>query len=369
MNRSNESYNGEIVEGDSFAVIVIKELAFAIVTFVALVGNSLVIAAVFQTARMRTITNYLIVNMAIVDIFFSLIAVPNTFANVSKHIIVSKTVFFEFVLCKGINFCRIMLQGVSVLTLAAIAADRYFAIMVPFKKLMTKGVFYVVLLMIWVVGIAVASPIFYAYKVIEEEEGNLFCGENWGPVFDDEESSKIYTVVLFIVLYCISFFVMTVIYSIICNKLWTRKLIGELNQSGKKILESRKKVVKMLVTVLVGFVVCWLPVQIVSLWGYFENIPDIPQWLMDVSFFLMYAHPALNPCIYAIFSENFRDGFKMALKCFCCRGNTGTSSLVGNPTYMTRNATCKERLLIDRKQTEVHVEASTAKETVFTSAL
>lgn len=322
---------------DDLPIRVVKIFALSLVIFVALVGNSLVIATVLQTRRMRTITNYLIVNLAVVDIFYTLIAMPHFILEAAKYEWSPQSLFFRF-FCKAANFSQYVLQADSVLTLALIATDRYFAIMMPFKKFLTKKVFWIALGCIWFVSILVASPILYAYDVFKYNDDLAYCAEEWEPLFDTEKASKFYTIVLFVVLYCIPFIAMTIAYCVICNKLWTRKLIGELNHSGKKILESRKKVVKMLVTVLLLFVVCWLPVQILSFLADYSNV-DIPVPLFFVCFFVMHAHPAINPCVYVIFCENFRDGFKMALKCYVCRKDK--TELLGYPKYKTTKTELK----------------------------
>lgn len=352
-NSSYDDYASYI--SDSFTVVVIKEIAFALVGMVALMGNSLVIAAVLQTRRMRTITNYLIVNMAVVDIFYTLIAMPQMVLLIADYQWSSESLFFEF-FCKASNFSTFMLQADSVLTLAVIATDRYFAIMMPLKKMLTKRVFWVALVFIWVTSVLVASPILYTFRVFTMEDGFVYCAEEWEPLFDGKVASKIYTVLLFVVVYCIPFVAMTIAYCVICNKLWTRKVIGELNQSGKKILESRKKVVKMLVTVLVVFVLCWLPVQVVSLWAFFDDkMPVIPRSLDFLCYFVMHAHPALNPCIYVVFSQNFRDGFKMAIRCYWCRGER--AGFMGKPMVTKKEVTLLSKGLGDPN--ELHGDQST----------
>lgn len=328
---------------DSDGVIAVKAIAFGIVTVVALVGNSLVVAAILQSKKMRTVTNYLIMNVAIVDILYVLVTMPVFYMNIFSYYWSSESLFFKFC-CKAINFSQYMLQAASVLTLAAIAADRYFAIMMPLKRILTKNAFLWLLGLVWFASASVAAPILYAYKVVKYDNYTT-CAEDWAPAFDPNTSSKLYTIVLFIVAYCVPFLAMTIVYSIISKKLWTRKAIGEgqLNLSGKKILESRKKVVKMLVTVVIVFIICWLPIQIISLWGYFTDILIFPQWLVFMCMFVMRAHPALNPCIYAIFSENFREEFKMAIRCFCCRRKSFGRTLSKNTMNTVRLASRYEK--------------------------
>ena len=54
----------------------LKTIAYAIIVLFSLLGNTAVIVIVLKNKRMRTTTNYLIVNMAVSDLLISAFAVP-----------------------------------------------------------------------------------------------------------------------------------------------------------------------------------------------------------------------------------------------------------------------------------------------------
>lgn len=62
----------------SFTISVIMIIAYTIVFLVGLVGNSFVVAIVCKSPRMRTVTNYFIVNLALADILVLLFCLPAT---------------------------------------------------------------------------------------------------------------------------------------------------------------------------------------------------------------------------------------------------------------------------------------------------
>lgn len=53
-------------------------LAYTLVFVLGIVGNSFVVAVVFRSPRMRTVTNYFIVNLALADILVLLFCLPTT---------------------------------------------------------------------------------------------------------------------------------------------------------------------------------------------------------------------------------------------------------------------------------------------------
>lgn len=331
--------NGPLAaHADSVASKIAKLFALSVVVLVAILGNCLVMAAVYQNSKIQTVTNYLIVNMAVADVFYTLIAVPPLYFEVfqlykwcfDSH---AKRVYF----CKVVHFGQYFFMTVSVLTLATIAIDRFFAIAKPMRRIFTKQAFYCIVSSIWIIGGAVAAPMIYVKKIkYDNTSNNYFCDEDWSPAFQDtHQASRTYTLVLFSVVYCVPFFAMSIMYTIICKKLWTRKIPGEQNkQTCKTLLESRKKVVKMLIVVLIAFIVCWLPIQIQSfIWEYDQTVKFSPVTVF-VFMFLMRAHSSLSPCIYAMFSANYRAGFKKAL-CYCCM-TKNNDYLIGNDSYTKR---------------------------------
>jgi G protein-coupled receptor 103 len=306
---------------ESFESKFFKAVASGVVTFFAIFGNLLVVAAVWLIPRMKTVTNYLIVNMAVADFLYILVVMPPFYIEIFElHKWAMGSYGRGVYFCKVVNFGQYFFASVSVLTLAAIAADRFFAIVLPLRRVFTKKAFYYIIPAIWMVATAVAAPIIYAYKFKELEVGFPFCDEDWSPAFENHKASLIYSVMLFVIVYCVPFLAITIMYTIICRRLWKRKILNNRHKRQyQKAIESRKKVVKMLITVVIAFVVCWLPVQVTTfIWETNEDI-TIPSSVYFVCMFLMRAHACTSPFVYAIFSENYRWGFKVALTS-CCYG-------------------------------------------------
>ncbi|XP_031552163.1 RYamide receptor-like [Actinia tenebrosa] len=322
QNQTNVSLHSDFVDQNDESVEskIAKAVAFGIVFLVAVLGNFLVIVAVIQNQRIHTVINYLIVNMAIADLLYIIMVMPPMYIEIFNYYdwamgTYARGVYF----CKVVHFCHYLFVVVSVLTLAAIAVDRFCAIVLPLKRIVTKQVFYVIIPVIWLVASGMAAPVFYAQKIIENSKGFLSCEEDWSPAFETRKASRVYSAMLFAIAYCVPFLAITIMYTMICRKLWMRKIPGERDAKSRKgIVESRKKVVKMLIAVVIAFVVCWLPVQVTTfMWEYKEHSLSIPPFVYFTCKFLMRAHASVSPCMYAAFNENYRTGFKKALT--CCR--------------------------------------------------
>ena len=312
---------------DNLTEKVFKCIAYFAILIVSLVGNILVICVVFMNRRMRTVTNYLIVNMAVADLLLTVFNMPPTI----KTIITENFYWFGGIhgdiLCKVVPFVQALSVASSVLTLTAIALDRFFAIMYPLKRYVTFTVAYRMMAGVWIVGIGVNAPILYAQRnVLLGEEtfqpGEFQCKEIWVPAFS-ERASQDFTVVLFVVFYALPLLAMSVLYSFIIYRLWVRKVPGNQTfDNQQRADKTKKKVLKMLLTVVVIFALCWLPVyisQFIIFFAYETHPCGPPALLMFFGYFLGHANSAINPCIYAIFNENFRKGFRDVVLCRCRR--------------------------------------------------
>ena len=325
MNNSSSTLNSSIdaaktdvlTQGNPAVTLlmVFKLFMSVLVALVSLVGNIMVIFVVFKTKRLQTNTYFLIVNMSVSDLLYTAIAMPPFITGMLGFSFAISGHWGMF-LCKFINGTVFGLIASSVLTLAAISCDRFFTIVYSLKKLNTRRSLKFMIISIWVCSVLVISPMLYAMRLYEED-GFVYCHEDWSPYFDTDTASKAYTIALFIVIYMIPFTTTIIFYSSISHYLWFRKVPEVGNKSNKKrIMASRRKVILMLITTVLCFIICWLPLQIVT-FSYFFGDGDLPVEFFFASEFLIRANGAINPVIYAVFNETFRRGFKSLLSCVC----------------------------------------------------
>ena len=89
-------------------------------------------------------------------------------------------------------------------------------------------------------------------------------------------------------------------------------------ESSRKVARARKKVVRLLTAIVISFSLCVLPHHLKVL-NHFWNIFTLPHaidvYISPCSFIVLYLNSALNPILYALFSQNFRKRFKEALPC------------------------------------------------------
>ncbi|XP_041364378.1 substance-P receptor-like [Gigantopelta aegis] len=308
--------------------IAIKAVFYLVIIVFSLFGNTLIIVIVYRHKRMRTATNFYIVNLAVADLLVTLSCTWVHFVDDITEGWILGTFF-----CRVNSFAHVLSLVASVLSLSLIAYDRFFGIVFAMKAHMSEKKAKTSLIFVWLCSTIVGCPVLVFRKLKSRQWANhleLWCDDDWpveetfDPVtnstkFDMPLRTAYYTGVS-VVLFFVPLVVMTAAYSVIIWTLKTKTAPGEIS-SGYYSAQNRarKKVILMLLMILAVFAVCWLPFQVCLL--YLEHrsarLP-IGKWYWYFEFsarYLAYCNSALNPLIYAGFNDNFKQGIYSIFGC------------------------------------------------------
>ncbi|XP_020904445.1 substance-P receptor isoform X1 [Exaiptasia diaphana] len=319
-----------------------------VVTYIALlitsiVGNVIVIRVFTTGQRMRTEVNFLIINVAIADLLIAVINMPMMVRYFVRSANGLPPVWFagfwgEF-WCKSDNFVSGISQICCILSMTAIAFNRYFAIMFPLKTPLNAKKTKLVILLIWLCSCAITSPVLYAMRV-KEQHGEYHCTEDWSPTFDNNQTPKYYTLALFTLMYVIPLCLITYLYSCVIHKVWIRHVPGNVTQANQRLEDvAKRRVLKMLITVVIAFALCWLPFHIYLImvnFYYGINSCDISPMILFLGLLLGHSNSAINPWIYFIFNKDYRRNLKDL-----CRVPCGKYNYKHVPVTTTRCSTIK----------------------------
>ncbi|CAF0819267.1 unnamed protein product [Didymodactylos carnosus] len=181
---------------------------FALVVVLAVVGNSIVIWIVLAHRRMRTATNYFLVNLAYADVLNALFNIMFNAYYMINHI----TWPFGNFMCIAVQTVSHVSIAANVLTYVAISLDRYFAIIHPLRTKLTHNQTIAIIVVIWMLALLVSSPATWSFRVRES-----YCR-----VLDPQPHQK-FEWMFFVVTYIAPIAVLTVTYTRIAFELWGQK--------------------------------------------------------------------------------------------------------------------------------------------------
>ncbi|XP_033742197.1 somatostatin receptor type 2-like [Pecten maximus] len=306
--------NGSSV-GDDVNVAVstyVVVVSYACIFLCGLIGNGLVIFVVLRYAKMKTVTNLYILNLAVSD-FLYLLHLP----------LISTTTYLQYwmfgnAVCK-INFVLYSINFFAgVFTLTSLGGDRYIAVCHAIKSQEYRTPRYATLVIIgiWSLSFFVMLPTILYSKTVPNHNfpGKLTCTIEW-PSGQLIPTEKAYTWYTFLLGFGIPVSLISVFYLLVVMRLRT---VGPVNKS-KETRKAHKKVTRMVLTVISVYIVCWLPY-----WCFQVNLTLRPKdksledWeILMFNFFtvLTSSNSMLNPILYAFLSDNFRRSFLKSFQC------------------------------------------------------
>ncbi|XP_057672932.1 somatostatin receptor type 2-like [Corythoichthys intestinalis] len=297
MNDTDQSFNGT-------STVVITCMYF-LVCAMGLCGNALVIYVILRYAKMKTVTNIYILNLAVADVLFML-GLP--FIAIQLALVHWP---FGPVLCRVVMTVDSLNQFTSIFCLTVMSVDRYLAVVHPIRstKWRKPRVAKTINVAVWGVSLLVNLPIVIYSGVITKHDG-CFCTIVW-----PEPQEAYYTAFMFYT-FILGFFlpllVICLCYLLIIIKV---KSTGIRVSSSSKRRRSERKVTRMVSVVVAVFVLCWLPFYVFNVTSVTGTLSTTPVLRSTFAFVVVlgYANSCANPILYAFLSENFKKSFQNVL--------------------------------------------------------
>ncbi|XP_006216174.1 5-hydroxytryptamine receptor 1B [Vicugna pacos] len=339
---------------------VVLVMLLALITLATTLSNAFVIATVYRTRKLHTPANYLIASLAVTDLLVSILVMPiSTMYTVMGRWTLGQVVC-DFWQSSDITCCT-----ASILHLCVIALDRYWAITdaVEYSAKRTPKRAAVMIALVWVFSISISLPPFFWRQAKAEEEVSD-CVVNTDHI--------LYTVYSTVGAFYFPTLLLIALYGRIYVEARSRILKQTPNSTGKRLtraqlitdspgstssvtstnsrapdvpsesgspvyvnqvkvrvsdalLEKKKlmaarerKATKTLGIILGAFIVCWLPFFIISL---VMPICKDACWfhlaIFDFFTWLGYLNSLINPIIYTMYNEDFKQAFHKLIRFKC----------------------------------------------------
>ncbi|XP_078704032.1 G-protein coupled receptor 54-like [Branchiostoma floridae x Branchiostoma belcheri] len=291
-------------------------IVFALICVVGLAGNLLVIYVVWKYERMKSVTNYYIVNLAVADVAFLICCVPFSaagFTTTSWH--------YGLFMCKFVFYFMQVTTMATCLTLAALSVDRYVAIVHPVSSLdrRTPTLAMAISAGIWIGSFLLSVPVAIYTELVKGFwfGPQVYCQEQW-PSRQAELGYNIYTI---LISYVIPLLVSATSHTLIVCSLYKKNSVQPQHNlhNEEQALRKKKKVTRMVAVVVTLFAACWLPNHVINLVKQLNlvNLGYEMYCVKITALCLSYANSAANPFVYGFMGQNFRKSFKKAFpRCF-----------------------------------------------------
>ncbi|EDO29774.1 predicted protein, partial [Nematostella vectensis] len=307
MNSSNGTPSGDesCLDDDSSTAKIVQTIAYCVMVVLALGGNILLVSVVWTQRKLRTTTNFLISNMALSDLLVPVLAMPRTIVEIHygfRRWLVTGTA--GLALCKLVYFFQDVSMAVSVLSLSFITIERFYAVVFPRVKTPIRGRARGVILSIWICAMAMHSPYFYTFRLVEYQQMS-YCVLVWP--HNALLASRAFFLTMIIILYFIPLTLITVLQWVIVRRI-RNQLLPKFTSSfrHRKRAKRNSDIVRFTLAVIVLFFLCWSPTVVFSFLVLFGPPGLCMKHFRFTSQFLVQSNSAMNFFIYFIYNESYR---------------------------------------------------------------
>uniref|UniRef100_A0A914C3V9 G-protein coupled receptors family 1 profile domain-containing protein n=1 Tax=Acrobeloides nanus TaxID=290746 RepID=A0A914C3V9_9BILA len=343
---------------------------YVFVLFVCLLGNTFTIIVICVHRYMRTATNFFLANLAFADLFVAVFCIgQNMF-----HIVGSENGHWPLghIICKLYVFVLHVVPCTSIGILVCVSLEKYIAVLHPLlaMKVLTPKLRVVMMIAIWVVSLTVNSP--YFFTTTEKRFGAFAACSR------DMEGYKLRLMITvsFVVWYCIPLATIAFLYARIGMVLWngalrpleirysndmngttltvnyeadrrmlngngihnnhsnhlmlsvrasnnayesTRSHDEHHTSSSSELLESRKKIIRLLIAIVCSFAILTFPNHarlLNTAWsGSHQCNSTFSSLLQPICYLCLFISSSVNPFLYAFMSQRFREAVLDIINC------------------------------------------------------
>ncbi|XP_073494346.1 melanopsin-B-like isoform X3 [Phyllobates terribilis] len=282
---------------------------------VGVIGNLLVLYAFYCNKKLRTAPNYFIMNLAISDLLMSATQAPVCFMNSFN-----RQWILDGIACNIYAFCGALFGITSMMTLLAIAVDRYLVITKPLQSIQwsSKKRTMQVIVLVWLYSLVWSMAPLLGWSSYVPEGLMISC--TWDYV-TSTTANKSYTMMLCCCVFFIPLLVILHCYLLMFLAIRsTSRNVQKLASCGRQTflspsIKNEWKMAKIAFVIIAVYVLSWSPYACVTLIAWAGHGKSLTPYSKTVPAVIAKASAIYNPIIYGIIHPKYRETIHKTVPC------------------------------------------------------
>ncbi|ELT94506.1 hypothetical protein CAPTEDRAFT_211129 [Capitella teleta] len=282
-------------------------MVILIMVSINIVGNSCTIVAFCSDAKLRTLSNYYIFNLAVTDLVIGFVSLPFY----AVYTLMNYTWPFGRIFCKVFNILDYMVCAESSFTVLFISLDRLLMVKLgpgAYQRIVTKRRTALLIATTWLASFVLYGPTIAAFDVMR---GYSIVPEN--DCFVEFFNHLTITAVTAV----FDFFTPSVLIILFNALLYLdiRQRTRTSRQDDQMSLRKDLKAAKNLAILALVFLICWAPYVACALLETICSSSCVNVDLLNFFTWLLWLNSSINPLMYAASIPRFRRHFQRLLRC------------------------------------------------------
>uniref|UniRef100_A0A1B6LW18 G-protein coupled receptors family 1 profile domain-containing protein n=1 Tax=Graphocephala atropunctata TaxID=36148 RepID=A0A1B6LW18_9HEMI len=286
---------------------VVSIVFYSILFVFSAIGNITVLSIILRRRRNSSSRiNTMLMHLAIADLLVTFLMMP-------LEIVWAATVSWWFgdITCRVTAFFRIFGLYLSSFVLICISIDRYFAVLKPMNLSDVDRRGKLMLSCAWMGSVLCSSPQVWVFHVENHPNNTWYEQCVHFNSFSSSSHELAYFFFGMIMMYGLPFFVIIFSYASILAEIYRRS-----QEPGDKFRRSslgflgraKSRTLKMTVTIVTVFLVCWTPYYVICVWHWLfpESAKELDQRVQKGLFLFACTNSCMNPIVYGVFNIRTR---------------------------------------------------------------
>uniref|UniRef100_A0A8B9ZKF0 Rhodopsin n=1 Tax=Anas platyrhynchos TaxID=8839 RepID=A0A8B9ZKF0_ANAPL len=256
--------------------------------------NLLTLLVTFKHKKLRQPLNYILVNLAVADLFMACFGFTVTFYTAWNGYFV-----FGPVGCAVEGFFATLGGQVALWSLVVLAIERYIVVCKPMGNFRFSATHAMMgIAFTWIMAFSCAAPPLFGWSSPQVEplllsQGGAPAVPTTTPTTPDYHNES-YVLYMFIIHFIIPVVVIFFSYG------------GGDQQESATTQKAEKEVTRMVILMVLGFMLAWTPYAVVAFWIFTNKGADFTATLMSVPAFFSKSSSLYNPIIYVLMNKQVR---------------------------------------------------------------